>query len=405
MEIYITNCIAGFLSFDSNLKLIDYTLFKDDEAGSKLHDINRNILTSEEISLIEKTPDEYDEIIVETSNRHSDYSELKNYEKIRIKRPNKGGEYLRAHLLEILQDINFVSSPEEYNEKLTNISNQIAILKMKESSQKEDKVLIQAVNAIDEVDEEISKLIERLREWETIYFPEIETLHNNETYVKLIVDYDNNREKIIENNPELLNNIQISNGADLKDEDIEIINGYARSIMSLQNTRSSMEKYIEDKMEKIAPNLKDLLGATLGAKLIAHAGSIKRLATYSASTIQIMGAEKALFRHLKTGENPPKHGLIYQNPFVRTSNYWNRGKIARRLASKITFAVRKDVFTDDINRNLKVEFEEEVEKIEKENPFPKPKSTNKNTNRRKSSKKSKHHKKTKKRRRSKRRKH
>ena len=123
-------------------------------------------------------------------------------------------------------------------------------------------------------------------------------------------------------------------------------------------------------MQSVAPNLRLLVGSTLGAKLISHAGGIKRLALYPSSTVQIMGAEKALFRHLKSGDRPPKYGLIYQHPQVRGAKWWNRGKIARMLAGKISLAVRRDVFTKTFDENVFEDFKKRVEEIEKENPFP-----------------------------------
>ena len=117
-------------------------------------------------------------------------------------------------------------------------------------------------------------------------------------------------------------------------------------------------------MESLAPNLKLLVGASLGAKLISHAGGLKRLATYPSSTVQIMGAEKALFRHLKSGDRPPKYGLIYQHPQIRGAKWWNRGKIARMLASKISLACRKDIFTKDFDPNIYDEFIENINALE-----------------------------------------
>lgn len=401
MEIYIINCIAGFLSFDSDFKLNDYVLFNDEEIVSKIHNINNNILTDEEIKIIENTPD-CDEIIIETNKRLSDYKDLKNYDKIIVQNPNKGGEFFRENVESILKEINYIKDYKDYRDKIVKINNEISILKMKESSQEEDKLLIQGINSIDEIDESISQLIERIREWETIYFPEIETIHNNEAYIKFIADYST-REEAIKNNPDIFKDIMISNGADLKDEDIFILNDFAKSLKALQISRTNIENYIENKMDTLAPNLKNLIGASLGAKLIAHVGSLKRLSTLSASTVQIIGAEKALFRHLKTGENPPKHGLIYQSPYVRGSNYWVRGKIARKLALKITFAVRKDVYTDEINTDLKEDLEKEIEKINKENPFAKTKNKKEKskfkTKSKKKSRKNTYHKKTKKQRR------
>jgi len=370
MESYITHCIAGFIVFDENHSIIDYKLFKEEEIPLKVLEINQGKLVSEEKELIENIPDDYETIAIESTKMISKYRELENYEKIQLKIPNQGGEYLRENLEDVLAKLGFSSSLEIKSKLIKNYT-KIARLKMKESSQEEDKLLIQAINSIDELDESISKLIERIREWYTIYFPELDIIQNNESYIGLIAELSS-REEIIANHNESFNlDIDISDGADIENEDLEMIIDFAKSIKSLQKSRKNIEKYIDSKMDKIAPNLKDLVGASLGAKLIAHVGSIKKLATYPSGTVQIMGAEKALFRHLKTGERPPKHGLIFQHPQVRTNHWWVRGKIARTLALKISLAVRKDVFSGDFDPSISENFLKRVEKIIKENPFPK----------------------------------
>lgn len=359
MDCYITYCVNGFLAFDENLKLIDKELFDGDKKAELLWKIENKELTSPEINLINKVSESYENISIETNKRISDYSSLNLSEKIIIEKPNKGGEYLRSHY----EELGFS------NRENIDTYKKLAIYKMKESSQNEDKHLIQAISSIDEIDESISKLIERIREWYALYFPEMDVIKNNETYIKLIHD-NKTKEEIIKERPDAFLIDVDDFDEDIKEEDLEIINNFADSIYSLQQTRKNTENYIERKMESLAPNLKLLIGSSLGAKLISHSGGIKRLATYPSSTVQIMGAEKALFRHLKTGERPPKYGLIYQHPQVRGSNWWNRGKIARMLASKISLAVRMDVFGDKINPNIHEEFLQRVEEIEKEHPFP-----------------------------------
>lgn len=371
MEYYITQCIAGFIAFDENLEIAEYKLFKEDEIVSNLIKIEENEILEEEIELINEliSNDSSDEnkIIIETTKRKSQYKDLENYEIIETESPNKGGEYLRNNLNEIFEEIGFEKSEEDIIE----FYERLAIEQIKQSSQEEDKLLIQAINSVDDIDESISKLVERIRDWYTIYFPEMDTIGNNETYIKLIA-LSENREDIMENfKDQFSEDIDYSSGADIEEDDLEMLKSFAESIYSLQKSRKELETYIESKMEAIAPNLRDLLGATLGAKLIAHIGSIKRLATYPASVIQIMGAEKAIFRHLKTGERPPKHGLIFQHPSVRGAKWWNRGKIARNLALKITLAVRKDVFSGEYDPSIAEDYLKKVEQIEKENPFPK----------------------------------
>ena len=369
MEFYITQCIAGFIAFDENLQIADYKLFKEDEVVSNLIKIEENEILDEEIELINgiKLDSIDDKIIIETTKRKSQYKELENYGNIEVKTPNKGGEHLRSNIEDVFEEIGLSKSQDE----IIQTYEKLAIYKIKKSSQEEDKLLIQAINSVDDIDESISKLVERIRDWYTIYFPEMDTISNNETYIKLIAESEN-REDILENfNEHFTEEIEESTGADIEEDDLLMLKSFAESIYSLQKSRKELETYIDSKMEAIAPNLRDLLGSTLGAKLIAHIGSIKRLATYPASVIQIMGAEKAIFRHLKTGERPPKHGLIFQHPSVRGAKWWNRGKIARNLALKITLAVRKDVFSGEYNPSIAEDYLKKVEQIEKENPFPK----------------------------------
>ncbi|MDO5843023.1 MAG: ATP-binding protein [Methanobrevibacter ruminantium] len=370
MEFYITQCIAGFIAFDEDLQIADYKIFTEDEVVSNLIKIEENEILDEELELIngiKLDSFEEDRIIIETTKRKSQYKELENYGNIEVKTPNKGGEYLRSNIDKIFEEIGFSKGQDE----IIQIYEKLAIHKIKKSSQEEDKLLIQAINSVDDIDESISKLVERIRDWYTIYFPEMDTISNNETYIKLIAESEN-REDILENfNEHFAEEIEESTGADIEEDDLLMLKSFTESIYSLQKSRRELETYIDSKMEAIAPNLRDLLGSTLGAKLIAHIGSIKRLATYPASVIQIMGAEKAIFRHLKTGERPPKHGLIFQHPSVRGAKWWNRGKIARNLALKITLAVRKDVFSGEYDPSIAEDYLKKVEQIEKENPFPK----------------------------------
>ena len=356
MECYITYCIKGFLAFSEDFELITQKLFPKESIVTALMEIENKKIVPQEKEIIEEVSKDYDKIIIESNKRISDYSGLKSFDKLEIKTPNTGGEYLRSNLEKFVGD--------DY----LKVYQQLAIAKMKEASKSEDKHLIQAINSIDEIDESISKLIERIREWYALYFPEMDVIKNNETYVRLIAE-NKTKEKIIEAKPDVFL-IDPDYDEEINQSDLDIMNNYANSIYELQKSRKSIENYIEDKMESLAPNLKLLVGASLGAKLISHAGGLKRLATYPSSTVQIMGAEKALFRHLKSGDRPPKYGLIYQHPQIRGAKWWNRGKIARMLASKISLACRKDIFTKYFNPNIYDEFIEKAEQIEKENPFP-----------------------------------
>ncbi|WP_405281027.1 NOP5/NOP56 family protein [Methanobrevibacter sp.] len=355
MECYITYSVKGFYAFNNENELIGKKLFQEDEIVARLIDIDDKKIVAEEMEIIEEVSKDYDKIIIESNKRLSDYSN----EKITIQTPNQAGEYLRNNF-------------EKFNmndEEISEIYQRLAIYKIKKESASEDKHLIQAINSIDEIDETISKLIERIREWYALYFPEMDVIKNNETYIKLI-SQNKSKEKIMEAKPDAFPNNVMDLEDDINPQDLEIMNKYANSIFELQKTRKEIEDYIDIKMDTIAPNLKLIVGSSLGAKLISHAGGLKRLATYPSSTVQIMGAEKALFRHLKSGDRPPKYGLIYQHPQVRGAKWWNRGKIARMLAGKISLAVRRDVFTKTFDENAFEDFIQKTEEIEKDNPFP-----------------------------------
>nr|3GQU_A Chain A, Nop5p Protein [Pyrococcus horikoshii]3GQX_A Chain A, NOP5P PROTEIN [Pyrococcus horikoshii]3GQX_B Chain B, NOP5P PROTEIN [Pyrococcus horikoshii] len=132
-----------------------------------------------------------------------------------------------------------------------------------------------------------------------------------------------------------------------------------------------LEDYIDKAMDDVAPNLKALVGAKLGARLISLAGGLKELAMLPSSTIQVLGAEKALFRHLRTGAKPPKHGVIYQYPAINRSPWWQRGKIARALAGKLAIAARVDYFSGEyIAEELKKELEARIKEIKEKYPRP-----------------------------------
>ena len=355
MECYITYCVKGFFAFDSENKLICKSLFPEEEIINRLAEITDKKIVLEENDIINEVSEDYDEIIIESNKRLSDYDN----EKIIVKTPNQGGEYLRSHYDEFDLD----------DTEISRIYQNLAIYKIKKESASEDKHLIQAINSIDEIDESVSKLIERIREWYALYFPEMEVVRNNETYIRLISE-NKSKDELIKAKPEAFPDDMIDLEEDINPMDLEIMNDYAKSIHELQKSRKNIENYIDSKMEAIAPNLRLLVGSTLGAKLISHAGGIKRLAMYPSSTVQIMGAEKALFRHLKSGDRPPKYGLIYQHPQVRGAKWWNRGKIARMLAGRISLAARRDVFTKTFDENIFEDFKAQVEEIEKNNPFP-----------------------------------
>lgn len=160
---------------------------------------------------------------------------------------------------------------------------------------------------------------------------------------------------------EIVNAIKISMGQDIVQMDMSNIDNFALQVIELANMRSLLNEYLKRKMDVVAPNLNSLIGEHVGARLISHAGSLTSLAKYPASTVQILGAEKALFRALKTKGNTPKYGLLYHSSFIGRAQAKNKGRISRYLANKCSVAARIDCFSD---HNTKVFGEKMKQQVE-----------------------------------------
>jgi len=375
MKCYITCSFAGFISLDENCTLLDYELFPREKLRKRLTKIQAGTITKEEESILKRMVSKFDSIVIETNIPHSRYKNLKDSIKFEYKTPNIAGEFFRSNMEDLLLKVGFLKSGEDLTPILNELTIDITKDRLREASQSEDMFLIQAINSIEELEETTGKMVERLREWYSIHFPELDRIKNQERYVEIVTDCGD-MDSIIdsgvldsENDSKVITDKSV--GAPISETDLLMVREFASSVKSLQKTKKSLTDYVDERMSEIAPNLKDLAGSSLGAKLIAHVGAIERLSKMPSGTVQVLGAEKALFRHLKTGERPPKHGLIFQHPEVRGAKWWLRGKIARTLALKISLAVRKDVYSGDYDPNIVESFEKRIEEIKKANPFPK----------------------------------
>ena len=220
--------------------------------------------------------------------------------------------------------------------------------KIKESVDFND-FIVQSINNIDEINRIINTLAKRLREWYELYNPEFsKSTFNHDTFVSAIVHAKDKKTKD-------------SMGSDLSKTDLKPIQDLAKEIDVLFDLKEEQENYLEDLMQKNCPNIAAVAGALLGARLIAIAGDLRRLILFPSSTVQLLGAEKALFRHMKTGARPPKYGVIHNHPLVEKMPREKKGKAARVLANKILLAAKIDYFKGEfIGDKLKKEAEEKL---------------------------------------------
>src|ERR687891_586644 len=269
-------------------------------------------------------------------------------------------------------------------QELRDFAISISSSRVKEASGRLDLHVTQAINALDELDKTINILAARMREWYGLHFPELDHLVQSLTAYAKIVSSAGTRDKITnqvlqyagiqERKGEIiLSGASRSKGGDITDENLKLVRRLADQVIEQSQLRDDLANIVETSMEIVAPNVKELLTASVSARMIAMAGGLQRLATLPASTIQILGAEKALFRSLKTGADPPKHGLLFQHPLVHSAPKWQRGKIARAVASKVAIAARIDYFRHNgkdntIYSKLKIRIDEIREKYRE--PMP-----------------------------------
>ena len=280
----------------------------------------------------------------------------------------------------ILVDSGFAKDENEAMEKLREFAMQLSSSKITEVSQSPDLHITQAINTLDETDRMINNIGSRLREWYGLHFPELDNLIdsvNGYSQIVLAGKRENISREIFENagfpesKVEMLSLVkEKSRGGDITEKNLGIVQTLAKQILDLFELRKTIEEHIEEQMNEELPNITAVLGAAVGARILAHAGSLKRLSSMPASTIQILGAEKALFRALKTGANPPKHGILFQHAVVHAAPKWQRGKIARAVAGKAAIAARVDVYGGGLNQTLLDKLNIRVQEIEKKYSEP-----------------------------------
>jgi len=235
-----------------------------------------------------------------------------------------------------------------------------------------DMLLSGVAKSIEDLDRVINLLGERLEDWYGIYFPEMK-LDDRMKYAQLVVYIDRSNPDLKEmaslvgqkKAEEIAEIAGKSLGASLDESDLEQCRRFAGSIIELDKLRENFEKYQNGLANQLCPNTSIVAGPEIAAKLVAHVGSLARLSVLPASTIQVLGAEKALFKHLKNRRiKPPKHGIIFQHPKISGSPKSVRGRIARALAAKIAIATKADAFTKrDISSELLADFEKRYEQI------------------------------------------
>ncbi|KFY00028.1 hypothetical protein V495_05406 [Pseudogymnoascus sp. VKM F-4514 (FW-929)] len=246
--------------------------------------------------------------------------------------------------------------PENISTMSLGLSHSLSRHKLKFSPDKVDTMIVQAIALLDDLDKELNTYAMRVKEWYGWHFPEMARIINDNLAIARIILKMGMRTNAATTDlsdilPEEIEAAvkaaaEVSMGTEITPEDLENIQLLAEQVVGFTEYRQQLSSYLSARMQAIAPNLTELVGELVGARLIAHAGSLMNLAKSPASTIQILGAEKALFRALKTKHDTPKYGLIYHASLVGQATGKNKGKIARMLAAKAAIGLRVDALSD-----------------------------------------------------------
>ncbi len=271
---------------------------------------------------------------------------------------------------------------DEFHALNREVNLEMTRLQIKTVSEQNDKLIMQAVNAIDDLNKSTNIFAERAREWYGFHFPELtdQLIADHEFFLELIKEIglrdQFTSETITEIRPVQEKTLELvmkrareSMGGYFGPHDITTLQTFARAILELYRARDEIETYVESQMEQTCPNLSAIVGPLIGARLICLAGGLEALAKKPSSTIQVLGAEKALFRAIRTKGEPPKHGVIFQAKAVRNAQFWQRGKVARLLAGKISIAVKVDqVSKRYIADDLLKDIDKKISEIDRKYP-------------------------------------
>jgi len=247
--------------------------------------------------------------------------------------------------------------------------------KVKFNVNRSDNMIIQSISLLDQLDKDLNTFAMRIKEWYSWHFPELARIVKDSYVYARVAKYIGSRGTFAEDklpglteitldeavSQQILDAARSSMGMDTSDIDMINIDSFATRLISLAEYRRNLSEYMSSKMSQVAPNLGALIGEPVAARLISHAGSLTNLAKCPASTVQILGAEKALFRALKSKGNTPKYGLIFHSTFIGRAGTKNKGRVSRYLANKCSIAARMDAFSEVVTNKYGEALRDQVE--------------------------------------------
>lgn len=357
MQAFLATNFMGVFAFGKSGKLVAYKLFPLDpeKIAGKLQESGDALIKEEKDILKTLSRQGYKEVFLDRKVSFPGINCIYEAE-------NLGRKTLQENFRKLALELKWVSSQAELNRIMAKV--QVLLTKEKLKKPRKDRIIMQVIGVIDGLDRTLNTFTERLREWYGLHFPEmVRAIPSHDKFVELIAKFgsrENIDDKKVRVSPEK------SSGMPFSKEDIRAVQGFSYHLNGLYKSREELLKYLDGLCREAVPNLSALAGASLAARLLSLAGGLEKLAKMPSSTLQLIGAEKALFRHLRGGGKSPKYGAIYQHPYIQNAPKERRGKIARLLAAKLMLAARFDFYSEkDKSGELKRDLEKQIRNVGK----------------------------------------
>jgi nucleolar protein 56 len=384
LEATIAITPVGIFALNSRRETIEARFFSADpkETANKLEKLQGGEVVDELLQLLKMLQQKgYDDLIFEEKGLALGVQKVVGI-KCRVAEEPHKVVGLREGLAGAAVELGRFKDLQAYREYVHNVTVAMAEGGVTKEAQRRDLHAIQVIRTLDDLDKTLNLFAGRIREWYGLHFPELDRLiDKHETYARLVADlvvrenYTLDRlesEGLSTDKAKVVSEkARSSMGFSSNLSDLEVLQTLSRDTLELSRCREVSEQFLNSLMEEVAPNMTSVLGPLLSARLIAIAGGLDRLAKMPASTLQVLGAEKALFRSIKTGSRPPKHGIIFQHQSLHNAPRWQRGKIARALSNKLSIAARIDSFGGEfLGDKLREDLEERIKEIRERYPSP-----------------------------------
>lgn len=337
IKAYVVTNILGVLALEKNGNLVTYKLFpkKPELIAEKLKQSRKGEIIEEERYVLKKLRlAGYKEVIWDKQAKDGFISCV--YEP-----DHRGKDIARNEFRRLATETRFVTTQAELNEIISKVNT--LLTKEEVSRVKSDRVITHVIGIIDELDSSLNSLSERLREWYGMLSPEtVRSVKSHEKLLEIILESEGNDE----------------------------VKRFSKSLRELYQTRDFLAEYLENACKETIPNLSEVAGPLLASRLLSLAGGLEKMAKLPSSTIQLLGAEKALFRHLKGKGKPPKYGILFGHPLIQNAPKHLKGKVARIVAAKISLAAKMDEYSEkNEGKRMRRELEERVSELTKMKKF------------------------------------